>query len=193
MLTSKRMTVSYFLTSFLLSECAGRKLVDSLQPTFPQPNNHNETNPFPVHFGVFRMQNPEHLLVFGAGNDGGLKDFPTLEACTVMSGPLGKNSLAVGATSSGPFGGTETGTDGRLIYDRYGLTNYSAEGYPYICLNPGLGEPSSSADQADIDAVAWLSSYGPTMDGRIKPEVVAPGDMVGQICRIGSNGLHCAK
>lgn len=29
-----------------------------------------------------------------------------------------------------------------------------------------------------IDTVAFFSSYGPTTDGRVKPEVVAPGDMV---------------
>lgn len=31
----------------------------------------------------------------------------------------------------------------------------------------------------DIDHVASFSSWGFTTDGRIKPEVVAPGDMVG--------------
>lgn len=32
--------------------------------------------------------------------------------------------------------------------------------------------------EADIDTVSYFSSSGPTLDGRIKPEVVAPGDMV---------------
>ena len=32
-----------------------------------------------------------------------------------------------------------------------------------------------------IDTVAYFSSFGPTLDGRIKPEVVAPGDMVSMI------------
>lgn len=31
---------------------------------------------------------------------------------------------------------------------------------------------------ATIDTVANFSAFGPTLDGRIKPEVVAPGDMV---------------
>lgn len=31
---------------------------------------------------------------------------------------------------------------------------------------------------ADIDTIAYFSSYGPTVEGRIKPEVVAPGDYV---------------
>lgn len=33
-------------------------------------------------------------------------------------------------------------------------------------------------DTPSIDTVAYFSSYGPTMDGRIKPEILAPGDMV---------------
>ena len=123
-------------------------------------------------------QNPEHLLVFSAGNEGGYKDIASRESCTVGSPSLGKNCLTVGATSSGPKGGTDTGTDGRLIYDRWGFTDYSAEGYPWICMLPFLGAPSSSAQQADIETIAWFSSYGPTTDGRIKPEVVAPGDQV---------------
>lgn len=86
--------------------------------------------------------------------------------------------MAVGATSSGPSRGTETGVDGRLIYEALGVPEFSVEGYPWICLFPFLGMPSSSTEQADIDSVAWFSSYGPSTDGRIKPEVVAPGDQV---------------
>lgn len=37
---------------------------------------------------------------------------------------------------------------------------------------------TTTADVGDIDTVASFSSYGPTSDGRIKPELVAPGDMV---------------
>eukprot|EP00752_Nemacystus_decipiens_P005062 g4596.t1 len=129
-------------------------------------------------YDSFMFENPEHLLIFAAGNDGGYKDIPFKETCTVLSPALGKNSLAVGATSSGPSGGTDTGMDMRLIYDLLGITDYSEEGYPWICLYPSLGSPSSSTEQANIDTVAWFSSYGPTKDGRIKPEVVAPGDQV---------------
>lgn len=42
------------------------------------------------------------------------------------------------------------------------------------------GETRLNFDEIyDIDHVASLSSWGPTKDGRIKPEVVAPGDTVG--------------
>lgn len=131
-------------------------------------------------FGIFHEQNPESLLIFSAGNGGGFKDIPWREDCTIGTPALGKNSLAVGATSSGASGGTDTGADERLIYERFGIDEYSDEGYPWICIEPLLGIPSSSAEQADIDTVAWFSSYGPASDGRIKPEVVAPGDQVRQ-------------
>lgn len=88
---------------------------------------------------VAAPQNPENLLLFAAGNDGG-NQFNTV--CTIGSPGIGKNSLAVGATSAGE---TRLNSDG--IYD--------------------------------IDHVASLSSWGFTTDGRIKPEVVAPGDTVG--------------
>lgn len=61
---------------------------------------------------------------------------------------IAKNVLAVGASTSGS-------------------TRLSAT---------ALAEPSADAD--GIDEIAYFSSWGPTLDGRIKPEVVAPGDMV---------------
>ncbi|CAN0423346.1 unnamed protein product, partial [Ectocarpus sp. 12 AP-2014] len=68
--------------------------------------------------------------------------------CTIGSPATAKNTLAVGATMSGNT--------------RYDLEDvlYRREG------------------EADIDTVTYFSSSGPTLDGRIKPEVVAPGDMV---------------
>ena len=99
-----------------------------------------------------------------------------MDSCTVYSPALGKNILAVGATSSGPKAATITGADGRLIYDSLGLYNYSSEGYPWVCWEAAYGLPSNSTKPADIDTIAFFSSYGPTLDGRIKPEIVAPGD-----------------
>lgn len=61
--------------------------------------------------------------------------------------------LAVGASSSGPTRWPLTADDGDII-EAYGL------------------------DQSDIDTVSFFSSYGPTRDFRVKPEVVAPGDQV---------------
>lgn len=94
------------------------------------------------------MQNPEHLLIFAAGNDGNFSN-----TCTISSPAVGKNVLAVGASSSG---GTR-------------LTVTTSSGENLVSLDQ---------DPSDIDGVAFFSSSGPTADNRIKPEIVAPGDQV---------------
>ena len=72
--------------------------------------------------------------------------------CTIGSPAIVKNVLAIGSTSSGETRLTVTGSDGEA---RTGLNGV-----------------------ADIDTVSYFSSYGPTQDNRIKPELVAPGDLV---------------
>ncbi|CAN0524170.1 unnamed protein product, partial [Scytosiphon promiscuus] len=92
---------------------------------------------------------PEHLLIFAGGNEG---EFTDRTVCTANSPAIAKNVLAIGASSSGQT--RLTGTDYR-------------------------GRAFDGEDPlADIDTVAVFSSYGPTQDGRIKPEVLAPGDEV---------------
>ena len=98
------------------------------------------------------QQNPEHLLLFAAGNEG---DLDPSRTCTINSPGLGKNVLTVGATSSGPSRRPSTPNDGE-----------SSSSYVY------------GGSEADIDTIASFSSYGFTTDGRVKPEVVAPGDRV---------------
>lgn len=76
-----------------------------------------------------------------------------------------------------------TGADGRVRYEQFGATRYTPEGYPWICIQPlgslVIGLPSTTPDlPADIDTVSFFSSYGPTPDSRIKPELVAPGEQV---------------
>lgn len=88
-------------------------------------------------------------MIFAAGNDG--DTFST--TCTISSPGISKNVLAVGSSSSGETRYTFTNADGEQ------LTSYSDEA-------------------ADMDTVSFFSSYGPSTDNRIKPELVAPGDMV---------------
>eukprot|EP00904_Undaria_pinnatifida_P010989 jgi/Undpi1/701/HiC_scaffold_10.g04165.m1 len=107
-------------------------------------------NALDIEFDTFMHENPEHLLVFAAGNDGHVDDGRTV--CTIYSPAIGKNALAVGATSSGQTRLTATGTDGDGTDDTNGY--------------------------ADVDTVAFFSSRGPTQDNRIKPEVMAPGDAI---------------
>lgn len=103
----------------------------------------------PYHFS---SQNPQHLLLFAAGNEGDPED-PGRATCTINTPGIGKNVLAVGASSSGRTRLPLTADDGGMV-EAHGL------------------------DSSDIDTVSFFSSYGPTMDGRIKPEIVAPGDQV---------------
>lgn len=117
-------------------------------------------------FPFFRGQNPEHLLLFAAGNDGDLKhDADRNGVCTIGSPGTAKNVLTVGASSSGITRMTYTASDGSSIYD------------------------GTSDKHAGIDTVAYFSSYGFTDDGRIKPEIVAPGDQV--CCSLAVCGRVC--
>ncbi len=96
-----------------------------------------------------RPKNPEHLLIFAAGNAGD----SVSTTCTIGSPAIGKNVLAVGSSSSGDARFTATNSDGD---ERVTV----GQGY------------------ADIDTVSFFSSRGPTTDNRIKPDIVAPGDLV---------------
>lgn len=97
------------------------------------------------------LQNPEHLLIFAAGNDGDQDD--SRSTCTINSPAIAKNVLTVGASSSDE--------------SRFPSTTPDGEAIEYL-----------DSISGDIDTVAFFSSYGLTTDGRIKPEVVAPGDQV---------------
>lgn len=88
-----------------------------------------------------------------AGNDAEYRELPRYNGiCTVGSPAIGKNVMAIGSSSSGSTRLTTTDVNG----DEYdGMRN-----------------------RADIDTVSSFSSYGPTRDDRIKPEVVAPVDQM---------------
>ncbi|CAM9375513.1 unnamed protein product, partial [Sphacelaria rigidula] len=113
-------------------------------------------------YDQYMYENPEHLLLFAAGNDGDLiYESERAGICTIGSQGLSKNVLTVGASSSGITRLTRTDAN-RFFY--------------------GFG---STLEFADIDTVAAFSSYGGTADGRVKPDVVAPGD---QVLSAGSDG-----
>eukprot|EP00752_Nemacystus_decipiens_P015150 g13496.t1 len=114
-----------------------------------------ELSPLDIVYDDFMYMNPENLLVFAAGNEGWFTDRDGL--CTINSPGIAKNVLAVGSTSSGETRLTTTA----LAPDREVGPIYD-----------------SGDDLADIDTISAFSSYGPTTDGRIKPEVVAPGDEI---------------
>lgn len=80
---------------------------------------------------------------------------------------IAKNVLAVGASTSGPGRLTWTGQDGGATNGKNRVQN--------------------------IDAMAYFSSFGPSLDGRIKPEVVAPGDLVSASMMCRSPRCHCGR
>lgn len=74
------------------------------------------------------LQNPEHLLLFAAGNDGDVYRL----TCTIGAPGIGKNVLSIGATSSGstrrPFTLKDDGIsyadiDTVAVFSSYGFTN----------------------------------------------------------------------
>lgn len=54
-----------------------------------------------------------------------------------------------------------------------------------------VGASESTYNSQSIDNVAYFSSQGPTYDGRIKPEIVAPG-MALESTRAGSGSSTCS-
>ncbi|CAN0431698.1 unnamed protein product, partial [Hapterophycus canaliculatus] len=85
--------------------------------------------------------------------------------CTMGSPALAKNVLAVGASTAGP-----------------GRVTFTAED----------GDETNGDDRAqDIDTMAFFSSTGPTLDDRIKPDVVAPGDTVYSAAGGGTGNYTC--
>jgi subtilisin family serine protease len=137
----------------------------------------------------FAWNHPDHLTIFAAGN-AGTDTSPAngvIDQGSCGSPANAKNSVSVGATEndrpSGTGGGTSTpwGTAWPSDYPTApiasDLISYSATTSPYR------------------QGMAAFSSRGPTQDGRIKPDVVAPGtDVVSTRSSVGNPyanwGLH---
>jgi hypothetical protein len=99
-------------------------------------------------------QNPDHLVVFSAGNEGD----PTTAGQYLQIGPhaASKNALVVGAT----MGELEL----LLMFGAFASQeNLNAQ---------------SNATRWSSNFLASFSSVGPTLDRRIKPDIVMPGQMV---------------
>lgn len=129
----------------------------------------------------FAWDHPDHLAVFSAGNAG--RDGDTngvIDAGSIGSPASAKNVVAVGATEndrppgSGGYSSYVYGTGSWLPYFpgdpiRSDYISWSATTNPYA------------------QGMAAFSSRGPTADGRIKPDVTAPGtDVIS--CRSRASG-----
>jgi subtilisin family serine protease len=112
----------------------------------------------------FVYENPDLLVVVACGNDGeqevGTATGGRIRLKSLASLAAAKNGLAVGATCS-------PRTDGPYA----GLTWKSYDGKRPPTLPPMSELPLTG----NVDVVAALSSRGPSDDGRIKPDLLAPG------------------
>ncbi len=129
---------------------------------------------------TFMWNHPDMLIVFSAGNSG--KDNNSdgnIDNDSIGSPGTAKNALTVGASENDRQGNWNCDTD--LTY-----TNCSGQGgqntiFTYnegwgstFPTNPIKDDPSAGNAQQ----MAAFSSRGPTDDGRLKPDVVAPGTWV---------------
>ncbi|MDH5219398.1 MAG: S8 family serine peptidase, partial [Gammaproteobacteria bacterium] len=109
----------------------------------------------------FLAKHPDALILFAAGNSGADKDGNRiLDKQSLFSPASAKNVVAVGATEGG-------------IEDIGLRASWGA-------FDPNNSRFRSGADRADpisgdAQRIALFSSAGPSRDGRIKPDVCAPG------------------
>jgi hypothetical protein len=116
----------------------------------------------------FVWDNRDAVIVFAAGNAGrdGNKD-GTIDGHSVGSPGTAKNCITVGASENRRPGFFYV--EGDFKFQRYG------EGWP----RQFPVKPLSMDTMAENpDGLAAFSSRGPTADGRIKPDVVAPGTAI---------------
>jgi hypothetical protein len=131
---------------------------------------------------LFAWDHPDHLAVFSAGNDGrDLNRDGRVDADSISSPATAKNVLCVGATENDRPAGS-----GGISSLTWGLA-WSAD-YPVSPIRNDLISYSATPSPVYRQGMAAFSSRGPTDDGRIKPDVVAPGtDVISAKSALGGN------
>jgi len=117
---------------------------------------------------AFMFTHRDLLVLFAAGNDGVDTDSNgVIDAASISPPGTAKNALTVGASENNrPAGSSpKPGIDRKWNELGGGTLRW-----------PKLGPAGHVSDQPD--GMAAFSSRGPTAEGRIKPEVVAPGTNV---------------
>ena len=137
---------------------------------------------------TFMWNNPDMLITFSAGNDGADGNSDGLVDDDSMGSPAtAKNVLTVGASENDRQGNwdCDTGlayTDCAAQGGQNDIFTWGSAWPADFPVNPLANDPSAG----NAEQMAAFSSRGPTDDGRIKPDVVAPGSWI----LSGYSGLH---
>lgn len=110
---------------------------------------------------LFLNEDPAAIIVCAAGNDGVDRDGNRhIDTGSLYSPASAKNAIAVGATE-GPLSGCGSRAT-------WGQLDTGAKRWPVLA---DRNDPVSG----EADRIAPFSSCGPTRDGRLKPDLCAPG------------------
>ncbi|HRR34078.1 MAG TPA: S8 family serine peptidase [Kiritimatiellia bacterium] len=131
---------------------------------------------------LFAWNHPEHLAVFAACNDGrDTNSDGRTDSDSIGSPAAAKNVLTVGATEND----RPAGSGG---YSSYAWGTAWPSRYPAAPIKTDLISYSATPAPVYRQGMAAFSSRGPTDDGRIKPDVVAPGtDIISTKSSVGGN------
>jgi hypothetical protein len=143
---------------------------------------------------LFAWDHPDHLAVFAAGNDGrDTNGDGRVDPGAVGSPATAKNALAVGAAEND----RPAGSGGYSAYT-WGFAWPSR--YPVNPIKNDYISYSATPAPVYLQGMAAFSSRGPAADGRVKPDVVAPGtDVISTKSSVGgvvwaslsSNSRYC--
>jgi subtilisin family serine protease len=123
--------------------------------------NFGDYDTFAVRVDEFMWDHPDMLVLFAAGNSGVDADHDGhIDESSIGSPATAKNVLSVGASKNYLLSG---GIQKKMHELRDGEKNWGAEPI------------ASSSVSENPQGIAAFSSRGPTSDGRLKPEIVAPG------------------
>ncbi len=132
---------------------------------------------------MFAWEHQDHLAVFSSGNAGrDSYSSGVIDLGSVGSPAAAKNAVAVGATENDRPSGSG-GYSSSTWYNKWGTY------YPVSPIRNDLISYSATTSPYR-QGMAAFSSRGPTQDGRVKPDVVAPGtDVISTKSSVGLNGL----